>query len=125
MPRILISFAFVSLLLPGCRSGDGLPPETDPATGREALKTALDTWVNGGTMDDLKNGNPPIVAYDPDWEEGAKLVKYVIDPTNARAGVDLLLKVTLTLARPNGKTQDKAVNFSVAIGSQTVVLRKQ
>ena len=51
-------------------------------------------------------------------------MKYAIDPPTAQ-GVDLLLKVTLTLNRKDGTTQDKKVNFSVAIGSKTVVLRKE
>ena len=73
----------------------------------------------------MKNGKPAIVAYDPDWEAGHKLTKYEIDSTDRRIGVDLLLSVTLSLQRTDGKSQDKTVNFSVAIGSQTVVLRKE
>jgi hypothetical protein len=102
-----------------------MPPETDPVKGRTTLRTVLDTWISGGNPNDLKNGSPAIVAYDPDWEEGHRLIRYEIDPANGRAGVDLLLIVTLTLTRVDGKTQEKTVNFSVAIGAQTVVTRKQ
>src|SRR5258708_2068707 len=118
MLRILLALAPSFLALAGC-GGDKLPPQTDAAKGREGMTTALDTWMKGGTPDDLKKGSPPVVAYDPDWEAGSKLVKYAIDPTDGRAGVDLLLTVTLTLSRADGRTQDKTVNFSVAIGSQT------
>jgi hypothetical protein len=111
------------LILAGC-GGNSLPPEADPIQGREALKTVLDTWVNGGTPDDLKNGRPPIIAYDPDWAAGHKLLKYEVAPTDGRVGVDLLIRVTLTLVRADGKSQDRTVNFSVAIGAQTVVLRQ-
>ena len=48
-----------------------------------------------------------------------------VDPADARAGVDLLLKVKLTLQRKDGKTREKAVNFVVGVNSQTVVLRYQ
>jgi hypothetical protein len=110
-------------LLTGC--SDPLPPQTDATKGREAIKIVLDTWVQGGKPEDLKKASPPIVAYDPDWEAGHKLTKYEIDPADKRMGVDLLLKVKLSLSRADGKAQDKTVNFTVAIGSETVVLRQQ
>src|SRR5205814_618035 len=126
MRRITLLFPpWLLVLLAGCNTAGGLPPETDATRGRELLALVLDTWVRGGTVHDLKNGSPPITAYDPDWEAGARLVKYTIDPADGRAGVDLLLTVTLTLTQPDGKTREKTVNFSVAIGSQNAVLRKQ
>jgi len=109
-------------LFTGC--GTPLPPETDPAAGRNVLKTVLDTWARGGTPADLKAGQSPVVAYDPDWEEGYKLVKYEIAPTDRRAGVDLLVSVKLTVAKGSDKPREKTVNFTVAIGSQTVVIRQ-
>jgi hypothetical protein len=124
MRSIALYLAAVSLFFVGCR-GNSLPPETDASQGRAAIKTVLDTWAKGGNFADLKNGNPAIVAYDPDWEAGNKLTKYEIDPADKRIGVDLLLRVTLSLKKADGKAQDKTVNFSVAIGPQTVVLRKE
>ena len=114
----ILAFALVA----GC--GTSLPPETDPAAGRDVLKTVLDTWAKGGNPPDLKSGASPIVAYDPDWEEGYKLVKYEIAPTDRRAGVDLLVSVKLTVAKGTEKPREKTVNFTVAIGSQTVVIRQ-
>jgi hypothetical protein len=102
-----------------------LPPETDPAQGRAALKAVLNTWVKGGRPEDLKRAGPAIIAYDPDWEAGRRLTKYEIDPKDRRMGVDLLLKVTLSLGGPGAKTADMQVNFTVAIGKETVVLRQQ
>ena len=109
-------------LCTGC--GTSLPPETDPAAGRDVLKTVLDTWAKGGTPADLKAGASPIVAYDPDWDEGYKLVKYEITPTDRRAGVDLLVSVKLTVAKGSDKPREKTVPFVVAIGSRTVVIRQ-
>jgi hypothetical protein len=109
--------------LTGCTQP--LPPETDPAKGREALRTVLDTWVSGGSPADLRRASAPIVAYDPDWQAGYRLQKYEIDPTDRRMGVDLLVKVTLSLAGPGSKTSERQVNFTVAIGKETVVLRQQ
>ena len=121
MRRFVLGIVCTVLTLTGCNNS--LPPETNPSAGREALKTVLDTWVKGGTIEDLKNGNPAIVAHDPDWVAGHKLTKYEIGPNDRRSGVDLVLNVTLSLNRKDGKAQDKKVNYAVAIGSQTVVLR--
>lgn len=123
MHRLLLALAPACLLLAGC-SGDNLPPAADPGKGREVLRHVLDSWVQGKKMEDLKAENPPVTAYDPDWEAGQKLVKYEIDPADRRAGVDLLVSVKLSLGG-DGKAQEKTVNFAVAIGAQTVVTRKQ
>jgi hypothetical protein len=124
MRRLFACLAPACLVLAGC-PGNSLPPETDSDKGREVLKTVLDAWVQGRSMDDLKAGSAPVVAYDPDWEAGRRLTGYEISPTDRRAGVDLLLSVTLALERKDGRVERKSVNFCVAIGSRTVVTRKQ
>ncbi len=125
MTRYALAFVPLILLLAGC-GGNTLPPETNPAEGRDILKTALDAWVRGGKPEDLKNGSPSIVVYDPDWAEGHKLVKYDIAPEDRRIGVDLLLSVKLTLSKAGGAPQEKKVNMGVAInGDQRAVIRKE
>jgi hypothetical protein len=121
MRRFSLAIAPLILILAGC--GNSLPPETDPAKGRELLKITLDAWVKGVKAEDLKSGSPAIAAFDPDWAAGYQLVKYDIAPTDGRVGVDLLVKVTLTLTK-DGKTMDRTVNFCIAIGSQNVVIRQ-
>jgi hypothetical protein len=120
--RRTIPLGLAFALLTGC--GTSLPPVTDPVAGRDVLKTVLDTWARGGSPADLKAGRSPVVAYDPDWEDGYKLVKYELAPTDRRAGVDLLVSVKLTVAKGSDKPREKTVNFTVAIGSQTVVIRQ-
>jgi hypothetical protein len=124
MRHCFLLAATACLLLTGCL-GSRLPPETDATKGREALTTVLDAWSKGKTPEDLKAASPSIIAYDPDWAAGQKLAKYEIAPGDKRYGVDLLLKATLTLGGASGPTRDKKVNFTVAIGSSTVVLRTQ
>ena len=118
-----LAFVPAILILGGC-GGSSLPPETDAGKGREALKTVLDSWVKGATPDDLKNASSPIIAYDPDWAAGQKLTKFEIGVTDGRVGVDLLVNVRLFLVAKDGTPREKTVNFSVAIASQTVVLRQ-
>lgn len=109
-----------SLALAGC--GSNVPPETDSAKAREQLTTTLNAWVKGSTPAEQK----PVVVVDPDWEEGLKLTKYAIEPTETRSGVDPVFKVKLTLQKKDGGTAEKTVNFAVGISpTQTVVLRYQ
>jgi hypothetical protein len=126
MRRVLLGFALVVAVLPGCTGSSSLPPATDAAQGREVMKRTLDTWAKGGQPDDLMSAKPPVIVNDPDWSAGYRLTKYDIAPTDNRIGVDLLLSVNLTLARPDSGTPvQRKVNYSVAIGNSTVVLRKE
>ena len=122
--RALLLLAAGCFAIAGCSSST-LPPETDAARGREALTMALDTWKRGGTTDELRNATPPIIARDPDWAAGHKLTSYEIADENGRAGVDVVLSVKLGLVRPDGQAREKKVNFTVGIGSSTVVLRNE
>ena len=119
----LLAIGFVGIALIGCSSS--LPPETDATKGLEAMKTTLETWKKGGTIDELLNGSPSIQARDPDWKAGLKLTKYEIGDETDRAGVDLLLSVKLSLVRTDGQTVEKKVRFTVGIGSSIVVLRSE
>ena len=124
MRSLLLPLAVGALALAGCSSYTP-PPETDPARGREALTTVLNTWQRGGTPDELKAATPSITARDPDWATGAKLTGYEIDPESDRAGVDLVLTVKLTLVRSGGEAREKKVKFTVGIGATTSVLRNE
>lgn len=114
-----------SVALVGCGGTNSLPPETDAAQGREILKTVLDAWVSGKSMDDMKNGSPSIIARDPDWKAGHKLVSYEIDTTDERSGVDLAVPVKLMVSKAGGPPQEKKVKFNVGIGSQTICKRQE
>ena len=122
MRPILLTAAAAFLALPGC-GGSSLPPPTDPARGREALKTVLETWKRGGTIDELKGAN--IVVRDPDWSAGAKLTGYEIAPEDNHSGADLFVAVKLALVGPDGKPREKRANFKVALGASTVVIREE
>jgi hypothetical protein len=102
-----------------------MPPATDPTAGRELLRTVLETWKRGGTVAELTAATPPVHARDPDWEAGHRLAAYEIAPGDGRAGVDLVLTVKLTLARADGKTQEKKVGYVVGTGAATVVMRNE
>ena len=108
----------------GCGGGSSLPAETDVSKGREAMKTAMENWKQGGTVEELKKATS-ILARDPDWKAGLKLTKYEIGKENDRSGVDLVLSVKLTMAKAEGQTVEKKVKYTVGIGSSTVVFRNE
>jgi hypothetical protein len=122
MRRTILSLALLLLGLAGCL-GNRLPPDADPARGREALTTVLDTWARGGRPEDLKKASPSIVVSDSDWEAGHQLLKSEVDPTDGRIGVDLQLVVTLTLKTPTGQTSQKKVTYVVSTSPGLTVLR--
>src|SRR3954470_16153610 len=105
-PILLIPAAACLALAAGCREPSP-PPLTDAAKGRELLKTTLETWKRGGTIEELKSASPAIVARDPDWSAGARLTAYEIAPEDGRMGTDLLVTVKLSLVRSDGQPQEK------------------
>jgi hypothetical protein len=59
----------------------GCGPKTYPVQedqGQISMKTFLDSWQAGESLDGLANKSPKIVGVDQDWKNGAKLLKYEI-----------------------------------------------
>ncbi len=121
MRRRTLTIAMLLLALAGC--ANQLPPQADPARGREALTTVLETWARGGAPGDLKKASPAVVASDPDWEDGCKLIKYEIAPADGRAGVDLRVGVMLTLKSPKGKTVQRNTFYVISTHPVLTVVR--
>ena len=102
MRRGLMAASFILAtagpLLSGCSEEQGRAAPVDPSLARDALKTALESWKKGDTIDALKSGSPPIVAQDFDWMAGHRLVSYEVtgdgkdDDANLRIPVDLTLR---------------------------------
>jgi hypothetical protein len=101
-----LSAAIITGGLPGC--GSGPPKPADPATAREALEHALKAWTEGKSAESLKNDNPPIVVSDHAWTNGARLIRYEIEPGDRRAGADQNFQVVLWLQDDQAKAKGKA-----------------
>jgi hypothetical protein len=99
-------------ILPGC--GSGPPKPADPVAAREALDRTLTAWKDGKTPESLKSDEPPIVVSDHAWSNGARLIKYQIEPGDRRAGADHSFQVMLWLdeskvdTKPKNKGKDKS-----------------
>ena len=114
--RIHIVFAslclLVSLSLPGC--GSPAPATvSDPAQARATLRNALDSWKNGETVDALSKKSPVVYATDEDWQAGAKLESYTIEPNDKMFGTSLRCPVTLKIKDAKGRAVTREVAYVV------------
>jgi hypothetical protein len=102
----ILSFAAGVLSGPtGC--GTGPPKPADPAAARAALERALTAWSEGKSAESLKDDDPPIVVSDHSWLNGARLLKYQIEPGDRRAGTDHNFQVVLWLEDDKTKAKGK------------------
>jgi hypothetical protein len=60
----------------GCRRAPNFIPSS--ATSREALETALNTWVSGKRLGPIDTASPPIQVVDSAWFKGQRLSGYEI-----------------------------------------------
>jgi hypothetical protein len=112
----------LAVLLAGC-GGPALQAPADPARARQALRTALDAWQQGGQPGSLKSGSPAVHVSDQDWSAGYRLTRYQIAEDGQRAGVDLRYRVALTLLAPRGQTVHKDTAYLVGTSPVLTVVR--
>lgn len=84
---------FVSFLC-GCSKKTPTPVDADVASA--VLKTTLDSWKTGETIQELKQQNDPIIVQESDWSDGLKLVSYRIVKSTPR-DANLVVEVELEL----------------------------
>ncbi|MEX2558332.1 MAG: hypothetical protein WD403_00390, partial [Pirellulales bacterium] len=100
----------ISLLATGC--GHKNQP-TNAVLARESLKTALDSWKEGQTPQDLKQRSPSIIVGDTAWEGGQKLESYEIVGPEFDDGVNLHCPVKLVLKDSQGSTRTEETTYIV------------
>ena len=117
----LLLFAAGYLLLLGC--GGRLPEAADAERAREVLRTGLDSWKNGETIDSLPKRSPPIYFKDSDWKKGWQLKSYRTTLDDEPHGQQRRMYVHLTLQNPQGKSAAKEVQYLVDTSPAQVVVR--
>jgi hypothetical protein len=123
--RALLAW-IVALIATACLAGCGARQRAAPLDvelAREVLKTSLEAWKKGDSADSLKNGSPSIIAQDPDWVTGARLVAYTSDGDDRRVAENLFVPVKLTLKLKNGKQATKNVTYVIGTSPQVMVFR--
>jgi hypothetical protein len=115
---------FVAVSLTGC----GVRPRAAPLDeelANASLKATLESWKKGEPPATLKNGSPSIIAQDPDWVAGARLLAHEFAGESKRDGENLFVPVKLTLKAKNGKQSLKTVTYVIGTSPQVMVFRSR
>lgn len=94
-----------------------------PEKAREALRTALDAWKAGASMESLSTGSAEIIAQDIDWMQGQKLISYKVEGDGLPQDANLRVDVELELAGGTGGSTKKRVSYIVGTAPHLTVFR--
>jgi hypothetical protein len=120
MRPCLLLFAMSVPGLSGC--GAKLPEAADAEGARQALRTGLDLWKSGETIDSLQKRSPPIYFKDSDWKAGWQLKNFRTTLDDEPYGQQRRLYVHLSLQK-SGKATAKEVQYLVDTTPAIVVVR--
>jgi hypothetical protein len=109
------------IIFGGCGSNPPSPPDADAA--HAALRTALDAWKNGDSLDALGTAQPPILVSDWRWRTGVKLVRYEIAERDRAYGHGLRCPVQLWIDTGKKKNLQEKVEYDVATNPALTVSR--
>lgn len=102
----------------GC-SGSRLAP-VEPELAKSTLIETLDTWKRGGTIQELRERVPEIVAQDISWSQGALLVDYRLMDDGRIEDANLFCQVELTL-KLAGRDKPEQKNVTYVVGTAPVL----
>jgi methylthioribose-1-phosphate isomerase len=108
------------LLLAGCNTDPPKVAAVNPGEAMAALKTTLDAWKGGKSMESLGTASPPIVAQDIDWMQGKKLTSYEVVGDGIPQDANLRVEVKLTL---EGEAKERKVFYIVGTSPKLTVFR--
>jgi hypothetical protein len=122
------SFAWLAALcatvcVVGCGGVREQAAPLDVDLARDVLKTSLEAWKKGDSAATLKKATPSIIAQDPDWVTGARLVAYTLEGEDNRVAENLFVPVQLTVKLKNGKQATKNVTYVIGTSPQIMVFR--
>jgi hypothetical protein len=94
-----------------------------PDVAQQTLRSALDSWKSGQTVESLKKGSPSIVVQDLDWSGGAKLLDYEVLDGGKPVDANLQAKVKLKLRDAKDVESEKTVSYLVGTSPVLTVFR--
>lgn len=106
--------------LAGC--GSSLPERPDPEQAKQALRTALDAWQNGESIEDLTKRTPPIYFNDPKATDGVQLKSYEFEGSPEFSGQSVRIAVKATLQRDQRDGKERSLAYLVDIASAIVIV---
>jgi hypothetical protein len=105
----------------GC-AGNPLPPQASPDQAREALRTALDAWQKGESIEALAQREPPVYFNDPKCRSSLRLQGYKLVDGHNFHGQSVRLAAVLSLKQEDGQTQDREVGYLVDTSPAIVIV---
>jgi hypothetical protein len=114
------------MLFASACSGSGQAFAVDVPLARDALKAAMEQWKNGGDLKSVQASGTPVIAQDPEWRAGAKLLDYQILDDGKPEDVNLRVQVKLTLSdsgKDKGKPVEKKASYVVGTSPSVTVYR--
>lgn len=91
---LVLVLCLFGCVISGCGRTTLRPVDANVADA--VLKTALDNWQAGHSIQDLKQQNEPIIVQESDWSDGLALVSYRILKSTPR-DANLIVEVELEL----------------------------
>ncbi len=106
----------------GCGNTFRATSDDHSERARVTLKTALDAWQLGKTVE-LPKHNPPIRLSDDDLVAGWQLVDYVLEAPDRQIAPFQDVNVILSLRDRQGRTTRKSAKYQVGLEPHLSVLR--
>ena len=99
-----VAIALTLIGAAGCQQRGGRYLSLDQTLAESSLKTFLDTWKSGQTLQALDQLEPKIVGVDDTWKAGGRLTDYRVVQSRSD-GANLHVTVELNVVRGKGPQQ--------------------
>ncbi|HKB36587.1 MAG TPA: hypothetical protein VKD72_09050 [Gemmataceae bacterium] len=99
--------------------------QSDPVAARTTLGRVLDAWQKGDSLESFRGTSPRVTVIEPQWKEGARLIKYVVEGEPRPSGFDLLFSVKLSLQDRAGMKKQVKAKYTVSTAPALVVIRAE
>lgn len=111
------------LMLCGCSSYSPDEHRVEPGSAKKVLEEVLNSWKDGGAIDDWQKRKPPVVVQDMDWKSGATLQSFEIQGEGEAIDANLHCQVKLKMLLPNKAKSEKTVKYLVGTSPVLTVFR--
>ncbi len=118
----LIIAASLAVIASGCNSHTKASP-VDPTLARSTLKSVLESWQRGESIDSWQSKQPPVVVQDFDWKAGTKLSSFEIFQKDETMDANLFCQVKLTMQNAQSQQSDRLVTYIVGTSPVFTVFR--
>ncbi len=121
-PRRAIAAACLAFFIAGCGSKDA-PQPIDTAEAGRHLESALQSWKADEPFSGLAERSPSIVFNEPLWQEGIKLLNYVLEPVELQ-GRQGRCTAKLSLKDKAGKQSERRIGYVIDTVPRIVIVRE-